>query len=614
MKVLKSRWLVILHDLFWVPAALIGAYWLRFNLGSIPDLFFDRMWALVGLAVPIQLATFWWFGLYRGIWRFASMPDLMRIVQAVGVGSLVLGLAAVQIYRMVDIPRSALLLYPMLLVLGLAGPRSLYRWLQDRRSHHRRRGELRALVVGSGREAEALIRGLSHQGGYLLVGLIDGHPKKQGRELLGVRVLGVPEQVLDLIRAYHIDVVLFAADDVEKVVLEQVVEACGQAHIPARILPSMRDMADGKFEVSKLRPLTVEDILGRQPILLDMQAIGSYLKGKRVLITGGGGSIGSELCRQIAARAPEKLIILEHGEFNLYQIEREIRALHPGLNLVPVLGDVRDPHRAQMAFEQHRPEVVFHAAAYKHVPMVEANPEEGVFNNVMGTKVIADLADRYGAERFVLVSTDKAVNPTNVMGTTKRVAEIYCQNLALRSTTRFITTRFGNVLGSAGSVVPLFQEQIANGGPVTVTHPEITRYFMTIPEAVGLILQAGSMGSRGEIFVLDMGEPVRIQDLAEQMIRLSGKEPGRDIEIVHTGLRPGEKLFEELFHETEALQGTNHPKLLLAAARRVDWNWLLAELATLEEVGRSQNEAMLREHLQKLVPESRLLTSPQTVA
>jgi FlaA1/EpsC-like NDP-sugar epimerase len=336
---------------------------------------------------------------------------------------------------------------------------------------------------------------------------------------------------------------------------------------------------------------------------LDEEAITAYLSKKSVLVTGAGGSIGSELCRQIASERPSRFIIFDNGEFNLYSIDNELRSLYPDLNIITVLGDVKNKDRIDWVFRKFNPNVVFHAAAYKHVPMVEINPAEGVQNNVIGTRVVADAADKYNTERFVLISTDKAVNPANVMGATKRVAELYCQNLANRSNTRFITTRFGNVLGSTGSVVPLFEKQIRSGGPVTVTHRDITRYFMTIPEAVSLIMQAGIMGAGGEIYVLDMGEPVLISDLAKQMIRLSGLEPDRDIEIVYTGLRPGEKLYEEIFHKSENLKGTSHPKLLLASSRKFEWEWLINALNELHQASLTRDMNLIIGQLQAVVPE-----------
>ncbi len=396
---------------------------------------------------------------------------------------------------------------------------------------------------------------------------------------------------------------MLAIPSADRKVVKKLVDQCNQVNVPCQTLPSVFEIADHGVDASRLRHVTLEDLLGRDPVKLDTQAISDYLQGKVVLVSGGGGSIGSELCRQVAHQKPERLIVFDNGEFNLYSIDHELNENFPGLSLESILGDVKDADRVNWVFQTFSPDVVFHAAAYKHVPMIESNPAEGVTNNICGTKVVADAADRYGADRFVMISTDKAVNPANVMGATKRVAEIYCQNLDVHSQTRFITTRFGNVLGSAGSVVPLFHKQIEDGGPVTVTHRDITRYFMTIPEAVSLILQAGAMGRGGEIFVMDMGDPVLISDLARQMIRLSGLEPESDIQIVYTGLRPGEKLYEEIFHESEGLQPTSHAKLLLATSRQVDWDWLNKELVQLQNAAVLRDVEIVTNHLHNIIPE-----------
>jgi FlaA1/EpsC-like NDP-sugar epimerase len=368
-------------------------------------------------------------------------------------------------------------------------------------------------------------------------------------------------------------------------------------------VPSLGELALGQVEISRLRPVTVNDLLGREPVKLDEAAISEFLRGKCVLVTGGGGSIGSELCRQIARHGPAELVIVDRCEYNIYAIERDLKLHWPSVKLRALLGDVRDGPAINKLFRTYRPEVVFHAAAYKHVPLVEENPIEGVLNNVFGTKIVADAAHQYGTGCFVFISTDKTVNPVNIMGATKRIGEIYCQNLGRGSDTHFITTRFGNVLASAGSVIPLFEKQIAAGGPVTVTHPEVTRYFMTIPEAVGLILQAGASGAGGEIFVLDMGEPIRIYDLAEKMIQLSGLRPDQDIPIAFVGLRLGEKLHEELFYSEETLRGTTHPKLLLAACCQVEWGKLTERIQRLERRVRRGSYADVLASLKAIVPQ-----------
>jgi len=598
-----NRWAALGHDLLWIPIALFGAYWLRFNFGAIPPPFSAAAFQILLVLVPLQGFFFWFFGLYRGMWRFASLPDLLCILKSVCCGTALLLLIFFLYNRLAGIPRTVIFLYPLLLSCGLAGARFSYRLLKDRHRVFGKKAGLRTLVVGAGQGGELLLRDLLRRPEYAPLCLVDDNPAKLGREIHGVRVCGSLAEIGELVARYEIELVLLAIPSAGREVMRRVAGACARLGVDCRTLPALAELNGQEASSSQLRPLTLEDLLGREPVRLDALAIAGYLRGKVVLVTGGGGSIGSELCRQVARQQPSRLIVFEHGEYNLYAIDHELRQAFPGLSVLAVLGDVKNRARVEWVFAKFRPEVVFHAAAYKHVPMLELNPAEGVMNNVLGTRMVADAAVRHGAARFVLVSTDKAVNPTNVMGTTKRICELYCQNLAPASGTRFITTRFGNVLGSAGSVVPLFEKQIREGGPVTVTHPEITRYFMTIPEAASLILQAGAMGEGGEIFVLDMGEPMLIRELAEQMIRLSGLAPGKDVEIVYTGLRPGEKLFEEVFHAEESLRATSHPKLKLAASRRIDLEWLRAELARLEEAAASRDLDSLIAHLQTLVPE-----------
>jgi len=596
----RNRWLVVLHDLAWVPVTIWLAFWLRFNLGPIPVDYVAAAHQMIWVSLPVQFAVFWYFGLYRGIWRFASVPDLIRILRAVGLGILLTFVALFVWQRLEAVPRSVLVLYPFLLIIGLAGPRLLYRWLKERRLDLNRAERKPTLIVGAGRAGELLARDLLKGGPYEPVGFLDDNPRRKGQAIHGIEVLGVLDELESLARKHAIQVVLFAIPSAPHQVVRDVLHAAQHAGLVCRTLPSVADLADGKVEVSKLRDIRIEDLLGRQEIRPDDMEVRNFLAGKRVLVTGAGGSIGSELCRQVLGFEPAELVLLEQGEFNLYQIEGEIQKLAGDITFAAVLGDIRDVERMQWVFEHYRPQVVFHAAAYKHVPLVEANPAEGVKTNVLGTCQLADLANEFGVEKFVMVSTDKAVNPANVMGATKRAAEIYCQNLNARSATAFVTTRFGNVLGSAGSVVPLFEKQIRDGGPVTVTHPDITRYFMTIPEAVSLILQAAAMGEGGEIFVLDMGEPVKIVDLAEQMIRLAGFEPGVDIEIAYTGLRPGEKLYEELFHDAEPPVGTSHPKIMLASSRQVDWE-------EMQRVRGLLGKACARRDLTEIVADLRLL-------
>ena len=602
-KILFNRWAAFLHDLLWVPVALFLAFWFRFNLQEIPGEYLHGFYRLIPLSLIVYAVVFRFFGLYRGIWRYASLPDLARIVKAVVLGALIVNLSAFIFFRLQDIPRTVLILSPMFLVIGLTGSRLCYRWLKDRNLQLHKQEGVRTLIVGAGQAAELLLRDLLHKSEFQPVALIDDDPRKHNREIHGVRVFGALDSMADVVRLYDIKLVLLAIPSADPGTIKKLVGECSRVGVKCKTLPSLAELSGEKVQADQLRSVTLEDLLGRDSVEMDYLAISNYLAEKSVLVTGAGGSIGSELCRQIAGQKPSRLIIFDHGEFNIYNIDHELRASFPDLDVVTVLGDMKNHERVDWLFKELAPQVVFHAAAYKHVPMIELNPAEGVVNNVAGSKILADAADRYNVEAFVLVSTDKAVNPANVMGTTKRIAEIYCQNLAKRSKTRFITTRFGNVLGSAGSVVPLFEKQIQAGGPVTVTHRDITRYFMTIPESVSLILQAGAMGKGGEIFVLDMGEPMLIRELAEQMIRLSGLVPGEDIEIVYTGLRPGEKLFEEIFHERENLQKTNHPKLFLASSREVDWQWLQDELAELHRAATSRDVVSLIGHLRKIVPE-----------
>ena len=602
-RIFFNRWAAFANDVLCVPLALLLAYWLRFNLLDVPTQYLTPAKPLLLVAMPLQVTLFWAFGFYRGFWRFASLPDLIRIIQSVAVGTVLCSIISVVFLRVGPVPRAVFVLYPLLLIFTLSGSRLLYRYSKDRHFIPEKKSGKRALIVGAGRAGDSLVRDILALNVYQPLGFLDDDTRKHGREIRGVRVLGSLTDLAEVGGQLSIETVLLAIPSARRETIISLTKECSKLGLECKTLPSIRELTGQQIETRHLRNITVNDFLGRLPVKLDIEAIDGYLAGKRVLVTGGGGSIGSELCRQVAKAKPRQLIIFEHGEFNLYSIEMELRNKFPELDLIAVLGDVKIENRVAWAFKHFRPEVVFHAAAYKHVPMLETNPAEGVFNNVIGTKMVADAADRFGVKRFVLVSTDKAVNPANVMGTTKRIAELYCQNLAQRSKTKFITTRFGNVLGSAGSVVPLFERQIKEGGPVTVTHKDITRYFMTIPEAVGLILQAGSMGQGGEIYVLEMGEPILIRELAEQMILLSGLRLGVDIQIQYTGLRPGEKLFEEVFHAKEGLLGTEHPKLQLAKARMVDWQWLKKELEMLKEAAQGRDLSRLTSQLRKIVPE-----------
>ena len=458
-------------------------------------------------------------------------------------------------------------------------------------------------MLGAGKAGDALVRDLRRENRYAPVGFLDDNVQLRGSRLHGIPVLGTLDQLPQLARETAAEMLVIAMPAANKAQMRRAVDLCEECDLPFRTVPRLEDVVAGRSSFNELKEVAIEDLLGREPVQLDWTAIRTRLAGKRVLVSGGGGSIGSELCRQVARLGAESLTVLELSEYNLYMIEQELRRDYPDLLFNACLGDCGDAMTCARAFENARPQVVFHAAAFKHVPLLQGQIREAFRNNVLGTKVLAEAADRHGADSFVLISTDKAVNPTSVMGACKRVAELFCQNFAQQSRTRFITVRFGNVLDSAGSVVPRFREQIRAGGPVTVTHPEITRYFMTIPEACQLILQASVLGNGGEIFALDMGEPMKIRDLAEQMIRLAGRHESGDISIIYTGLRPGEKLFEELFHPQEQYSDTAHAKIFLAQPRGMAWSLLMTQLRQAELAVRDFDEDMLRRILDQLLPE-----------
>ncbi len=603
MKTVGRRFAIIFHDLVAVLLAWFVAYSARFNF-SISDMQLDLFFQTLPIVMVLQGTLLWVSGLYRGVWRFASLPDLWHIIRASVIGVFSIALVLFLINRLEGIPRSSLALYPVFLVLALGGPRLLFRvWKDYRLKTGLSDDAKRVLVLGAGRAGEMLVRDLCRDRGYHPVGLLDDAPRLQGAKLHGLPVLGALDQLKSVIEKLEIHLVIIAMPSVNTAEMRRVVELCEEADVAFRTLPRIDDLVSGRSALQELREVAIDDLLGREPVSLDWGRISEELAGKVVLVSGGGGSIGSELCRQVARFGPLKLVILEQSEYQLYSVEMELKQGFPSLELEPRLIDVCDVVAVDHLLAECRPDVIFHAAAYKHVPMLETQAREAVKNNVLGTRTLATAADKYSCGTFVMVSTDKAVNPANVMGATKRVAEIFCQTLNRDSDTRFITVRFGNVLGSAGSVVPLFRQQIAAGGPVTVTHPEITRFFMTIPEASQLIMQAAALGQGGEIFVLDMGEPIKITYLAEQMIRLSGKRPGRDIDIQYTGLRPGEKLFEELFHDLENLVGTEHEKIFLAHSRAVDKALVHDTLDEMAKACEIYDNVALPLLLKKLVPE-----------
>lgn len=593
---------IVVHDLFMVLMAWTLAYLIRYDFSLHADSL-NSLLRTAPFVLVIQALLLWWAETYRGLWRFASLPDLWNIIRASALGVLAIGLVLFIVNRMEAVPRSSLLLYPIILVFLLGAPRLVYRMFKDRQlGLHVTKDCKRVLVLGAGKSGELLIRDIAHDE-YLPIGFLDDNKQLMGARIHGIPVLGTMDELPQIIDDWNIDAIVIAVPSATNAQMQRIVDLCEQTHVPFRTVPKLQDLVSGQSSLKEFREVAMDDLLGREPISLDWRRIGAGLRGKIVLVTGAGGSIGSELCRQTARLGVAALVLFERSEFNLYSIELELRQKYPNLILHACLGDICDQAAVDYVLATYRAEVIFHAAAYKHVPMLQEQAREAVRNNVLGTKIVALAATKYNCSTFILISTDKAVNPTSVMGTSKRIAEIFCQNLNRRASTHFITVRFGNVLGSAGSVVPLFQRQIAAGGPVTVTHPEMTRYFMTIPEASQLIMQASAMGEGGEIYVLNMGEAINITYLAELMIKLAGKTPGEDIQIVYTGLRLGEKLFEEIFHDQENLSNTGHDKILLAHCREMEWKLLDELLREIEQACNVYNDPAVLALLKKLVPE-----------
>jgi FlaA1/EpsC-like NDP-sugar epimerase len=594
-------WLAVLHDTAAAAVAWSFAYLLRFNF-DLPEDFAAELRQTLTWVVPLQMLIFWRFGLYRGIWRYASTADLRRIVLAVLWSAAAIPLMFWMLRLGLVIPRSVLVINPLLLILLMGGSRFMYRMWKEQGLYAdiKLQGEP-VLVLGAGDAAASLEKELAKSSDWRLVGFLDDNKERHGRTLNGIRVLGGLDSLAYWAERLGVAQVIVAMPSSSHQQRKRAIQLCNAAKVKALTVPSFDDLMTGKVAVSQLRAIELDDLLGRDPVLLDDAGLHGLLTGKVVLVTGAGGSIGSELCRQIARFDPAQLVLFEASEFALYTIEQELKQSFPALDFACMVGDVRDAARVDEVLAQYRLVTVFHAAAYKHVPMMERhNAWQAIRNNVRGTWTVARAAQQHGVGKFVLISTDKAVNPTNVMGASKRLAEMVCQALQPSGGTRFVMVRFGNVLGSTGSVIPRFRQQIAQGGPITVTHPDITRYFMSIPEAAQLVLQAGLMGQGGEIFVLDMGEPVKIVDLAKDLIRLSGFAED-DIKIEFTGLRPGEKLYEELLADNEHTLPTPHPKLRIAQARQADADWLAKLLEWMESPTMADED--VRVALREWVPE-----------
>ncbi|MEQ1773346.1 MAG: nucleoside-diphosphate sugar epimerase/dehydratase [Burkholderiales bacterium] len=592
--------LAIVHDIMAVMAAWVIAFWLRFNL-ELPDSYGAQALRSLIWVVPLYAALFLGSGLYRGIWRFASLPDLRRIIVAVAIGAL--AVPAILFMLQITVPRSVLVMSPVLLVMMMGGSRLAYRgWKEQRLSAMMPAAREPVVVLGATEAAANLIRELLRSPQWRVVGVFDDDRANHRRQIHGATVYGAIDDLPEMRDRLNVRRAIIAMPEANHSLRRRAVERARAAGLQVLTVPSFDDLMSGRVTVSQIRNVELDDLLGRDPIQLDTAGLNEWLGNRVVLVTGAGGSIGAELCRQIARYKPIRIVLLESSEFPLYTIEQEFNQSFPGIEIIPMICDVKDARRVATLMSLWKPSIIFHAAAYKHVPLMETdNAWQAVINNVQGTYVMAEAALAYGVEKFLLISTDKAVNPTNVMGATKRLAELVCQSLQQPTGTRFLVVRFGNVLGSTGSVIPKFREQIAKGGPLTVTHPDITRFFMSIPEAVQLVLQAGLIGQGGEIVVLDMGEPVRIADLARDMIRLSGLDDN-DIKIVYTGLRPGEKLFEEVLAADENSLPTPHHKLRIAKARQGDSAMLAQIVAWMSRPDQPDAEAVKAE-IVRWVPE-----------
>lgn len=566
----------------------------EFRFDQIPKEFFEVLSRYEGYSVIVTLVVFWIFRIYSSLWEYAGMEEVIGIAGACIVAelcevSLIVGFGAI-------LPRSYYLLHMIYLLLLVGASRMSYRILRQKRQDYRApfQKKTRVMIVGAGEAGRTLIHEIQNSR-YLnqkVCCVIDDSKRKIGRYILGIRVAGDRYSIPKNVKRYDIEQIIITIPSADRLQLRPILDICKETECILKILPGVYQLVNGEVSVSKLRPVKIDDLLGRDEIKVNMDEIMDYVSGKVIMVTGGGGSIGSELCRQIAGHKPKQLIIFDIYENNAYEIQQELRRSHPDLNLVVLIGSVRDENRLDMVFEKYRPEIIYHAAAHKHVPLMEDSPNEAVKNNVLGTYKMVLMADKWKTKRFVMISTDKAVNPTNIMGASKRICEMIIQTFNKQSDTEYVAVRFGNVLGSNGSVIPLFKKQIEAGGPLTVTHPDIIRYFMTISEAVSLVLQAGAYAKGGEIFVLDMGEPVKILDLARNMIRLSGLIPDKDIAIEFTGLRPGEKLYEELLMDEEGMTDTPNKLIHIGHPIDVDETKLYYALRILEEAAENETDDM----------------------
>ena len=598
--------LLVLMDMLIITAAGPLAIYVRYNLFFEPQAieFIENIFQYLPVNLILTVIVFAVFRLYQGIWKYASASDLVNIILACLVSAVTqtIGMMLMDL----RFPRSYPFMYFAVLTAGISIFRFTYRILAYFRQKQQgliKEGKTNTMIVGAGEAGNTLLKELQNSKfvEQNVCCLVDDDPGKIGKYLRGVLVAGNRKDICRLAEEYHIDEIMIAIPSASHAEIQELLDICSQTSCKLKVLPGIYQLVNGEVSVSKLRNVEIEDLLGREPIDTQVESIMGYVSGKVVLVTGGGGPIGSELCRQIARHEPRQLVIFDVYENNAYDIQQELKRDYPELNLVVLIGSVRNTHRINGVFEKYHPQIVYHAAAHKHVPLMEDSPNEAIKNNVMGTYKTAQAADKYGVSRFVLISTDKAVNPTNIMGASKRLCEMVIQMMNNRSKTEFVAVRFGNVLGSNGSVIPLFKKQIEEGGPVTVTHPDIIRYFMTIPEAVSLVLQAGARAKGGEIFVLDMGKPVKILDLALNLIRLSGLKPYEDIDIVFTGLRPGEKLYEELLMDEEGLQSTDNELIHIGKPIDFDEELFTHQLEELDELSR-MDSPKIKEKVMEVVP------------
>jgi FlaA1/EpsC-like NDP-sugar epimerase len=600
----KRLWLMAI-DILLLNLALGGAFALRFE-GNVPAVFTSNYFSIAFFVTLIRVSAFLYLGVYKGVWRYVGMTDLLTILKAISLGSIIILAATWAVVPGLGYPRSVIIIEWLGDVMLIGGVRMAFRlWSHGKmKAQVKDQPQSRVLIVGAGDAGEMVARQmLAHpEYGYQPVAFADDDPQKQGRKIHGIIIGGGLKDILRLVEHKRADTIVIAIPSAPGQVVKEVVEQCQQARIRFKIVPGIKEIISGEVSINQIRDIELEDLLRRPAVNVNLEEMAGYIKGKTILVSGAGGSIGSELCRQIATFAPGKLLLAGKGENSLYHIASELALKHKDLKLFTLICDVADAKRVDRIFEQYQPEAVFHAAAHKHVPMMELNPGEAVKNNIFGTRTLAGAALKHGAERFVLVSTDKAVNPTSVMGATKRIAEKVVMSLNGKGKTRFLAVRFGNVLGSSGSVVPLFKKQIASGGPITVTHPDMERYFMTIPEAVQLVIQAGAMGKGGEVFVLDMGQPVKIVDLAKDMIKLSGLTPGADIKIEFTGLRKGEKLYEELLTAEEGVNKTRHSQIFMVRGKHARLNDLPKLLPPLYRAALTGDEAKVVAAIRKVIP------------